>query len=37
MDASITATELKQSLGAVAPPIVIDVRRTVRWRPEAYR
>ena len=36
MDASITAVELRKSLGSSAPPLVIDVRRNERFRDSTY-
>jgi hypothetical protein len=36
MDASITATDLRQSLDSSTPPLVIDVRRKPRFLESAY-
>ena len=36
MDASISAADLKKSIGSDAPPLVIDVRRAERFRESSY-
>ena len=36
MDASISAAELRKSLGSSTPPLVIDVRRNERFRESPY-